>query len=126
LSSPEACPQHFFSQNGDDQHFSDGEVLVETEPVRYELMGLQFDEGRKRMLRKPQVLASNVLSNAAATFPVHVDSALAYDSEYSLYWGQGKAILKGLPTSVRFANGTLIGDFKWGIPEVEQRQDVCR
>lgn len=101
-------------------------MLVETEPVRYELMGLQFDEGRKRMLRKPQVLASNVLSNAAATFPVHVDSALAYDSEYSLYWGQGKAILKGLPTSVRFANGTLIGDFKWGIPEVEQRQDVCR
>jgi len=101
-------------------------VLVETEPVRYELTGLQFDERRKRVLPKPRVLASNVLSNAAATFPVHVDSALAYDSEYSLYWGQGKAILKGLPTSVRFANGTLIGDFKWGIPEMEQRKDVYR
>ena len=101
-------------------------MLVETEPVRYELMGLQFEKWRKRELRKPRVLASNVLSNEAATFPAHVDSALAYDSEYSLYWGQGKAILKGLPTSVRFANGTLIGDFTWGIPEMEQRNDVYR
>lgn len=99
---------------------------METEPVRYELMGLQFEKWRKRELRKPRVLASNVLSNEAATFPAHVDSALAYDSEYSLYWGQGKAILKGLPTSVRFANGTLIGDFTWGIPEMEQRNDVYR
>jgi hypothetical protein len=126
LSSPEASSQHFFSQNGKAQHFADGEVLVETEPVRYELMSLQFEEWRERVLRKPQVLASTVLSNAAATFLVHVDSALAYDSEYSVYWGQGKAILKGLPTSVRFANGTLIGDFKWGIPEMEQRKDVYR
>jgi hypothetical protein len=89
-------------------------------------MGLQFEEWRKRVSRKPRVLASNVLSNAAAAFPFHVDSALAYNSEYSLYWGQGKAILKGLPTSVRFANGTLIGDFKWGISEMEQRENVYR
>jgi len=27
---------------------------------------------------------------------------------------------------VRFANDTLIGDFKWGIPELEQRKDVYR
>lgn len=101
-------------------------MLVETEPVRYELTNVILDQRRRRPLRKPQVLASNVLSNAGATFPVHVDSALAYDSEYSLYWGQGKAILKGLPTSVRFANGTLIGDFKWGIPETEQRKNVYR
>jgi hypothetical protein len=104
----------------------DGEVLMETEPVRYELMGLQFEEWRKKVSRKPRVLATKVLSNIAFISPVHVDSALAYDSEYSLYWGQGKAILKGLPTSVRFANGTLIGDFKWGIPEMEQRKNVYR
>jgi hypothetical protein len=108
------------------QHFTDGEVLVETEPVRYELMGPQFDEWRKKVSRKPRVLATNVLSNREAMSPDRVDSALAYDSEYSLYWGQGKAILKGLPTSVRFANGTFIGDFKWGIPEMEQRQNVYR
>ena len=99
---------------------------METEPVRYELMGLKFEDWRKRVSRQPRVLASNVLSNAAATSPVHVDSVLAYDSEYFLYWGQGKAILKGLPTSVRFADGTLTGDFKWGIPEMEQRKDVYR
>jgi len=99
---------------------------VETEPVRYELMGLQFDKWRKRVLKKPRVLASNVLSNAAVPFPVHVESALVYESEYRLYWGRDKAILKGLPTSVRFANGTMIGDFKWGILELEQRKDFYR
>jgi hypothetical protein len=113
-------------QNGDKEEFSDGEVLVETEPVSYDLMSLKFDLGRRRVVRKPRVLATSVLSNAGATFPVRVDSALAYDSEYSLYWGQGKAILKGLPTTVRFANGTLIGDVKWGIPENEERKDVHR
>jgi hypothetical protein len=113
-------------QNGDEEEFSDGEVLVETEPVRYELMSLKFDPWRTKVVRKPRVLATSVLSNAGASFPIRVDSALAYDSEYSLYWGQGKAILKGLPTTVRSANGTLIGDVKWGIPENEERKDVYR
>jgi hypothetical protein len=113
-------------QSGDVQEFSDGEVLVETEPVRYELTGLSFELWRRRQVRKPRVLATSVLQNAGATFPVNVDSALAYDSEYSVYWGQGKAILKGLPTTVRFTNGTLIGDVRWGMSETEKREDVYR
>jgi hypothetical protein len=113
-------------QNGDVQEFSDGEVLVEIEPLRYELTGLKFDLWRKRQERTPLVLATTVLSNAGATFPANVDSILAYESKYSLYWGQGKAILRGLPTTVRFANGTLIGDVRWGMPDTEDRQNVHR
>jgi hypothetical protein len=37
---------------------------VETEPVRYELMNLKFDPWRTKVVRKPRVLAANVLSNA--------------------------------------------------------------
>lgn len=113
-------------QSGNVQEFSDGEVLVETEPVRYELTGLKFDLWRKRQSRKPRVLATSVLSNAGSTFPVNVDSVLAYDSKYSVYWGQGKAILKGLPTTVKFANGTLIDEVEWGIPQTQERQEVYR
>lgn len=99
---------------------------MELEPFRYELRDLKFDMWRNRLVRKPLVLATNVLRNAEAAVPVNVDSALAYESEYSLYWGQAKATLKGLPTTVRFANGTIISDVKWGIPETEDRKNLYR
>nr|CAD7205185.1 unnamed protein product [Timema douglasi] len=112
------------NQNNEEQDFTDGEVLVEIEPVRYELTGLKFNLWRKRLMRRLVTLTNNTLRNGAATVAVNVDMALAYDSEYSLYWGQGKAILKGLPTTVRLANGTLVGEIKWGLPEVEERKDL--
>jgi hypothetical protein len=55
-----------------------------------------------------------------------VDTMIAYDANYSMYWGQGRAILRGLPTIVRLANGTLLEEIKWGIPETEERKDVYR
>jgi hypothetical protein len=60
------------------------------------------------------------------TVGLNVDTALAYDSEYSLHWGQGKSMIKALPTTVRLANGTVINDIKWGLPETEDRKDVHR
>lgn len=60
----------------------------------------------------------------AGTAAMNVDTVLAYDSEYSLYWGQGKNTLKGLTTSIRLADGLI--QIKWGIPEQEDRKDVAR
>ena len=97
---------------------------METEPIKYELTGLKFDYWRIRVQRTPKVLATSVLRNDATEESVKVSSALAYESQYSEYWGQGKAILKGLQTVIRFANGSLIGEVKWGIPETEDRNDV--
>jgi hypothetical protein len=65
-------------------------------------MNLKFD------LWRTKVLAANVLSNA-----------------WILLWlilCTGGRAGQGLPTTVRSANGTLIGDVKWGIPENEERK----
>lgn len=98
---------------------------METEPVSYELQNIKYNLLRQRINRKPKVLATNVLSNPGRT-RMKVESALEYSSEYSSYWGQGRAILKGLKTVIRNMNGSLLTEIKWGLEEKEERNDVHR
>lgn len=99
---------------------------METEPVSYELTGLKFNHWRKKVNRQPVILGETLLKNDASSEAVKVDTVIAYEAEYSVYWGQGKALLKGLPTQVRLPNSTIREDIKWGIPEIEDRKDVAR
>lgn len=105
--------------------FSDGEVLVETEPIRYELANIKYNEVRRKVQRRPTVLATTILRNEEQR-TVTLDSALAYDSEYSSSWGQVRSVLKGLPTTVRNLNGSLLTEIKWGLADNEDRKDVFR
>ena len=105
--------------------FLKGQVLVETEPISYELQNIKYNLLRQRVVRKQKILATTILRNPGAT-ETKVDSALAYDSEYSSYWGQGKAILKGLTTVIRNMNGSILTEIKWGLEEKEERNDVYR
>lgn len=98
---------------------------METEPISYELQNVKYNYNRQKIYKKPKILATTVLRNPGGT-PTKVDSALAYDSEYSSYWGQGKAILKGLTTIIRNTNGSILTEIKWGTDEKEERNDVYR
>lgn len=106
--------------------FTDGEVLVETEPNRYELANIKYNKMRRKIVRKPVALAATILRNENLERSVKLDSALAYDSEYSSSWGQVRSVLKGLPTTVRNQNGSILIEIKWGLTENEDRKDVYR
>lgn len=106
--------------------YLEGEILVETEPTHYELTGVKFNLYRKRATRDPRFLAETILRNGAASDAIKVDSALAYNYTYTLYWGHGHAILTGLNTTVRLTNGTVLDNYKWGIVTKEEREDVFK
>lgn len=70
-------------------------------------------------------LGSTMLKNSESS-PMLVDSVISYDEKYSMYWGQGKAILKGLQTTIRLPNGTILEEIKWGISDSEERKNIYR
>ena len=120
------CPVLSCPQNDKAAEFTDGELLVETEPERYELTVTSFNTKRQKVSRQHRVLGQTQLRNGNGAFPVNVDSAVAYDAQYSLYYGQGRAILKGLPTTVRLPDTKTTEHIKWGIAESEGRKEVHR
>lgn len=50
--------------------------------------------------------------------------AFTYTYNYSMYWGQGHAILKGLNTSIILMNETTLPQIMWGIKETSTRTDA--
>lgn len=112
-----------FLQEGIEKEYAEGEVLVETEPESYELASLNLLTSKERVQRERVALGSGVLINVGSA-AAKVDTAITYDTNYTLYWGQGKAMLKGLPTILRAPNGTILGEIQWGLTEKEERKGV--
>lgn len=111
-------------QDGVEREFDDGDVLVETEPVRYELSNVRLQLRRRRVTRREvQVLATAQLRNGVATIPMRADAALGYERVQRLYWGHGRATLRALPTVVRAENGSVLDQIEWGIEDEHRTQN---
>jgi hypothetical protein len=104
-------------QNNDELTFEDGEILVETEPISYELKAVKFDRIRARHPKKLRVLGHAILKNTE-TGVQRVDTVISYNYTYSMYWGKGHGLLTGLNFTVYLANGTKRGN--WALPKTEE------
>lgn len=82
-------------------------------------------EKRRKELRTLKELGSATLKNDQSQYTAKVDTVVAYDNLVSMYWGQGRAMLKGLNTIIRLPNGNR-EEIKWGIPFTEERKDVYK
>lgn len=101
-----------------------GDVLVETEPIRYNLTRVKLNWPKKRVIKRiPRVLGEATILNNGPE-PATMAQALGYTFEYSVYWGQGHAILKGPNVSITLTNGTVLPKIIWGTMEQENRTDV--
>lgn len=113
-----------YVKNGVEVSVDSGEVLVEWEPISYELKSVKFNYWKKGVIKRvPRVLGESTLRNDGQN-PATVDMAFTYSYNYSLYWGQGHAILKGLPTTISLANGTVLPEIEWGTEKFEHRDNV--
>lgn len=63
------------------QDFEDGEVLVETEPIYYQMKKVKFNRWKKRVKVEPQVLGTATLTNTdeASEGIGRVDSVIGYE-----------------------------------------------
>ncbi|XP_054281994.1 protein unzipped-like isoform X2 [Macrosteles quadrilineatus] len=108
-----------------EKDYHEGEILVESEPTNYEITSMKFTEKRRKESRTLKELGSATLKNDQSQYTAKVDTVVAYDNLVSMYWGQGRAMLKGLNTIIRLPNGNR-EEIKWGIPFTEERKDVYK
>ncbi|XP_017752376.1 PREDICTED: protein unzipped [Eufriesea mexicana] len=101
-----------------------GDVLVETEPIYYDLTRVKLNWPKKRVIKRtPRVLGEATITNNGPE-AANMAQAFAYTYKYSMYWGQGHAILKGLNTSITLTNGTALPKIMWGTKETTNPTDV--
>ncbi|XP_056648619.1 protein unzipped [Diorhabda sublineata] len=108
-------------QNNIEIPYEDGELLIETEPISYELKNIKFARINKHHPKKQQVLGHAILKNEENTFQ-RVESVINYSYDYNLFWGKGHGLLTGLPLKVNLPSGNQING-SWALhyvaPQVE-------
>lgn len=77
------------------------------------------------MKNQPVELGKHTLENTQ-NISGKVDMVIGFDANSSVYWGQGKAMLKGLTTVIRNSTNNHLEEIKWGISEDENRQNVYK
>lgn len=78
---------------------------------------------KREKKRERRILGTATLSNTGSESG-KVAEAFTYSYNYTQYWGQGHAILKGLNTSITLQNKKKLPDIVWGIPESKVQVDV--
>ncbi|KAJ8918184.1 hypothetical protein NQ315_014050 [Exocentrus adspersus] len=114
---------HLVDQNNYELQFEDGEILVETEPITYEVKSIKFDRFRGRHPKSFKELGQAILKNEEKGLQ-HVASVISYKYEYSVFWGKGHGLLTGLPFVVILPNGTQTKG-AWAVPRQEVKSEVA-
>lgn len=100
-----------------------GDILVETEPIYYELTSVKLNHWRNRTIKsEPKIIGQATISNSRNE-RAKLAEAFGYDYKYSSYWGQGHAMIKALNTSITLFNRTKLPTIKWGMEEKYDRMD---
>ncbi|XP_011311766.1 protein unzipped [Fopius arisanus] len=100
-----------------------GELLVETEPIYYELTSVKLNHWRTRIIKsESKIIGQATISNSGTEGAKLVEKS-AYGYKYSSYWGQGHAMIKALNTSITLFNRTKLPTIKWGMEERSERMD---
>merc|ERR1711990_941709 len=109
---------------------STGDILVEIEPIRYELelhASLPDDEPQrtKKVLRSDVVLAQSSLFrfDEGKDTQARMQKVLSYEYEKSEYYGQVPGMLRALPTTIRLPNGQG-QSVLWGLAEKSQQHET--
>ncbi|CAL1676852.1 unnamed protein product [Lasius platythorax] len=115
----------YANENGKEESAKFGDLLVETEPIRYELSAVKLNWPKKRDI-KPRIsrILSNVTITNHGTEPANLAEACTYTYKYAIYWGRRHAILNGLSTTITLANGTSLPNITWGTRDEETRTEA--
>ncbi|XP_012530753.1 protein unzipped [Monomorium pharaonis] len=115
----------YVNEDGNEESAKSGELLVETEPIRYELSAVKLNWPKRRDIkpRVPRVLSEVTIINTGAR-SANLAEACTYTYKYSVYWGRRHAILNGLSTTITLVNGTSLPNITWGTRHEENRTEA--
>lgn len=113
-----ACWEHNFNW----QEYEDGQILVEAEPIRYELRDIKTDKLRTQTFRNTTLLGSTTLANDEEISNL-IETVISYKFEKVQYWGTLEGVSRGMPTKV-YETGKAPAEFNWGVKESVTKIDV--
>ncbi len=116
---------------------TEGEILVEVEPVKYSLEKINFHHGRMKTRSEEVELNRMILANDYSSNHYEqreaegvgedwavVRSVVDFNATYHYYWGQLPGLIKALPaTAETFSGGELVS-FRWALPLSYSRQRI--
>ncbi|KAL0104814.1 hypothetical protein PUN28_016449 [Cardiocondyla obscurior] len=114
----------YANENGKEESAKYGELLVETEPIRYELSAVKLNWPKKRDIKRASRVLNEVTFVNSRQETANLAEAFVYKYKYSVYWGRRHAILNGLSTTITLINGTSLQNITWGTRHEENRTDV--
>uniref|UniRef100_A0A1I8NMY9 Protein unzipped n=1 Tax=Stomoxys calcitrans TaxID=35570 RepID=A0A1I8NMY9_STOCA len=106
-----------------EKDYDDGEVLVETEPFRYELKDIQLKNLQLEITDNVTELASGILANRDDKY-ILVETVLSYNYDYVQYWGSHEGVARGLPTKVFEKDSSSPAEINWGLKYTEKRLET--
>ncbi|KAH8354999.1 hypothetical protein KR093_003503 [Drosophila rubida] len=109
-------------ENGLDKYYEEGEVLVETEPFRYELRDINLERNRISRRENSTELATGVLENRGDTYDT-MEMVMSYSFDYLQYWGAHEGVAKGLPTKIFEKGSETPAEINWALKHSEKRRE---
>ncbi|XP_055853982.1 protein unzipped [Episyrphus balteatus] len=97
-----------------EREYDDGEVLIETEPIRYELRDIVLDKIRTDERVNTTEMAHGILENTYDTSN-QIETVLSYSFDHVQYWGTHEGIARGLATKVYEKGATIPAEIYWGL-----------
>ncbi|XP_016947339.1 protein unzipped [Drosophila biarmipes] len=105
-----------------EKYYDDGEVLVETEPFRYELRDIKLDRLRTETTENLTDLVSRTLENLEDKYST-VETILSYSFDYNQYWGSHEGVARGLPTKIFEKDVPVPAEIYWALKHTERKSE---
>jgi len=109
---------------------SSGDILVEVEPVRYELdihdiSNDKMFKNRPKETKKHEMLVNGSLFrfDDGRDEKARLQKVFSYELKKSEYYGQVSGMIKALPTTIRLSNGET-QSVPWGLPETSKQRET--
>ncbi|XP_052843678.1 protein unzipped [Drosophila gunungcola] len=109
-------------ENEREKYYDDGEVLVETEPFRYELKDIKLDRLRTDIKENLTELVTRKLENLEDKYST-VETILSYSFDYNQYWGSHEGVARGLPTKIFEKDMAAPAEINWALKHTEKRTE---
>lgn len=97
-----------------EREYEDGEVLIEIEPIRYELREIVLDRIRLDERVNATELAHGILENSYDTSN-QIETVLSYSFDSIQYWGTHEGTARGLPTKAYEKGSSNPAEIYWGL-----------
>ncbi|XP_037713896.1 protein unzipped [Drosophila subpulchrella] len=105
-----------------EKYYDDGEVLVETEPFRYELRDIKLDRLRTETQENLTELVTRKLENLEDKYST-VETILSYSFDYNQYWGSHEGVARGLPTKIFEKDVSVPAEIYWALKHTERKSE---